>query len=172
MTPIPSATDMIKSCPGSFLRHFICFFSPRLVAEIPFSSGTRFWFSFFMSRIQLLDNLWYSILSHISQSYVQLFSVSFVRFLHIWCWLRGLLSQSRLRLWIALGWIRTQHILRSHRPLVSIFAYCLLCFCIPAGFLSSQTLQYRQSGNVRPGLFSDAAIIADGRFYRTHSNTR
>ena len=110
MTPIPSATDMIKSCPGSFLRHFICFFSPRLVAEIPFSSGTRFWFSFFMSRIQLLDNLWYSILSHISQSYVQLFSVSFVRFLHIWCWLRGLLSQSRLRLWIALGWIQKQRI--------------------------------------------------------------
>ena len=45
---------------------FICLLSVGLVAEVRFSSETRFWCSF-VSRIYLSDNLWYSVLCLISQ---------------------------------------------------------------------------------------------------------
>ena len=60
----PSVTDdMMKSRPGSFLRHLFVSFSLRLVVEIPFSSETRFCFSFTSRFFYRWVYLRYSILS-------------------------------------------------------------------------------------------------------------
>ena len=140
-----------KSRTGSFLRHFISLLSLRSVAEIPFSSETRFLFPF-ASRIKSSTNLWYSILS---QSYCavsfsdtpsiqQLFS--FVRFLHKRCSLLGLLPLDRTWLNTKTAYVPVD--ITSARPPVLYTACCVfvyLCICIPAGLLSSQptSLHYR-----------------------------
>ena len=178
--------NKMKSPSGSFLGHSLIYLiSLRFVAAISFVSETHFYYSVIIYQPHLSDILWYSFLCYFAVSFLiscsqfhlsdsfsfdVRFLVSFLslRFLLVWCSFLGLLSQSHVSLWIARARTQKQHILSSHRRLF----YTMLFNYIPAGLLSSQTLQYRQSGNVRPGLFSDAAIIADGRFYRTHSNTR
>ena len=80
----------------------MCLISLRLVAEMYFSSETRSGYSVIGRIDQTIFAIQFSIFSRSLAFDIQL-SVACVTFLLVWCSFLGLLSQSRLRLWIALG---------------------------------------------------------------------
>ena len=168
-----------ETAPRLISSTFIFFLSLRLVAEIPFGSETRFWFSFISRIYQIIYDIQFSVLFCNLVSNIQLFSVFICQIashlMFISSSLFSVSSQTLDRTWLH---TTTAYVHYVHTAVCS--TTCMVCNCILAGFLSSQTLQYTwyivyiQSGNVRPGL-SLRMQLADDRFLfasRTPSNTR
>ena len=153
----------MKSPSGSFLGHLS-------VNVHQFAQG-RCWDVFqywatFIYQIPGTLKIWYSILSLLSQSRFFYPVLSFCREIpsESSCFVLSpfsVSSQTLDRTWLNTISIRSSFYW-AHTAVCS--THCLLCVCIPAVLLSSQTLQHRRSGNVRPGL-SLRMQLADDRFF-------
>ena len=110
-----------------------------------------------------------SVLLRSLVSDIQLFSVPFVRFLHIWCPSLGLLPPvlslvSHSSSHVVENKNSTYYTLRSHRRLFYVHTACCIQVFVSQWDSSAirPSLRYRQSGNVRPG-FSLRMKLADDR---------
>ena len=166
LTLILQEDEIVKSPSEYFFFSwtFSCLIALRLVAEISFSSENRFWYW----SAALIRQFTYDIqLSVLFRSLVSISCCQFHlsnSFTFIPCSFLGLLSQSRLRLWIALGWIhKTAYMRVTHTAL-----YLYISLQVSSSVRACSMYSYSLETNAWPGL-SLRIQLADDRFFVSNS---